>query len=83
MDDDGICIALKDGALQVVKGSGQIVNKGEVVSAPEGTINVNGQTYNLPFDTCPESSAAATIGTLYYASILVAAAVVGGVMAAL
>ena len=26
MDDDGICIALKDGALQVVKGSGQIVN---------------------------------------------------------
>ena len=51
------------------------------VSASGGTVIVNGQTYNPPFDTCPGSSAAATIGTLY--SSIVVAVVVGGVMVAL
>ena len=66
IQQDSTCVASKDG--------------GEV-STSGGTVIVNGQTYNPPFDTCPGSSAAATIGTLY--SSIVVAVVVGGVMVAL
>ena len=67
IQQDSTCVASKNG--------GEVSTSGD-------TVIVNGQTYNPPFDTCPGSSAAATIGTLYHASILVAV-VVGGVMVAL